>query len=332
MTGGVAIAIVGAGLAGLACAERLGAAGYAVRLFDKGRGPGGRMSTRRIETPAGEVAFDHGASFFTAADPAFRQCVEGWKRDGLAAAWPEAGPGAVVGLPSMNAPLKAMAAAQDVRWSARVKRLVPGPAGWMLEIGEEDVLEGPFAGVIVAIPPEQATPLLADHSFDLTVYSAIARSTPVWTAMVAFEAPLPTSAAWLEGCEVLERAVCETAKPGRARIEAWTLQATRAWSEQRLGAAPALAADRMLAAFARRFEAPLPATLVLQGHLWRFARPAKPAVGANWHANAGLGLCGDWVQGDGVEAAWRSGVALADRVIGLSASAFERPDLRPTVH
>ena len=36
--------IIGAGIAGLACAARLAAAGYAVRLFDKGRRPGGRRT------------------------------------------------------------------------------------------------------------------------------------------------------------------------------------------------------------------------------------------------------------------------------------------------
>ena len=40
------IGIVGAGMAGLACAEELTGRGHHVRPFDKGRGPGGRMSTR----------------------------------------------------------------------------------------------------------------------------------------------------------------------------------------------------------------------------------------------------------------------------------------------
>ena len=58
-------AIIGAGMAGIACADALQAAGHAVAVFDKGRGPGGRMSTRRMETPLGTVAFDHGAQYFT---------------------------------------------------------------------------------------------------------------------------------------------------------------------------------------------------------------------------------------------------------------------------
>jgi len=82
------IGIVGAGMAGLACAEELTRHGHAVLLFDKGRGPGGRMSTRRIQTSAGEAYFDHGAQYFTVRDDAFRRQVAGWASEGVAAAWP----------------------------------------------------------------------------------------------------------------------------------------------------------------------------------------------------------------------------------------------------
>ncbi|MFX9626906.1 FAD-dependent oxidoreductase, partial [Acinetobacter baumannii] len=54
----VRIGIIGAGIAGLTCGEALVRAGHSVRLFDKGRGPGGRMSTRRLQTTAGEAQFD----------------------------------------------------------------------------------------------------------------------------------------------------------------------------------------------------------------------------------------------------------------------------------
>lgn len=43
------IAVIGSGMAGLSCADMLERAGHAVALFDKGRGPGGRMSTKRVE-------------------------------------------------------------------------------------------------------------------------------------------------------------------------------------------------------------------------------------------------------------------------------------------
>ena len=50
------IAIIGAGIAGLACARKLAQAGVHAVVFDKGRGIGGRVATRR----AGDLRFDHG--------------------------------------------------------------------------------------------------------------------------------------------------------------------------------------------------------------------------------------------------------------------------------
>ena len=60
------ITIIGAGMAGLACAKRLVSAGYTPLMLDKGRSIGGRMATRRVTLAADEVSFDHGAQYLTA--------------------------------------------------------------------------------------------------------------------------------------------------------------------------------------------------------------------------------------------------------------------------
>ncbi|MEM1053678.1 MAG: FAD-dependent oxidoreductase, partial [Pseudomonadota bacterium] len=57
--------IIGAGMAGLSCGTALAAGGIDVCLLDKGRGPGGRMATRRAEIGGQAVSFDHGAQYFT---------------------------------------------------------------------------------------------------------------------------------------------------------------------------------------------------------------------------------------------------------------------------
>ncbi|MFQ6540261.1 FAD-dependent oxidoreductase [Aphanothece stagnina] len=55
------IAVVGAGMAGLAAARALQAQGFAVTVFEKSRGFGGRCATRWI----GDYRFDTGATFVT---------------------------------------------------------------------------------------------------------------------------------------------------------------------------------------------------------------------------------------------------------------------------
>ena len=64
----VRLAIIGAGISGLSCADRLREAGFDLVVFDKARGPGGRMATRRVETAQGIAHLDHGAQYFTVRD------------------------------------------------------------------------------------------------------------------------------------------------------------------------------------------------------------------------------------------------------------------------
>ena len=80
---GKRVAIVGAGMAGLCAATSLTSSGYTTRLFDKSRGTGGRLSTRRD----GDLAFDLGAQYFTARDGEFVAQVERWQAAGVVAPW-----------------------------------------------------------------------------------------------------------------------------------------------------------------------------------------------------------------------------------------------------
>lgn len=61
------IAIIGSGIAGLAAARTLAEAGRAVQLFDKSRGSGGRLASKR--SSIGDL--DIGAPYFTARDAHF---------------------------------------------------------------------------------------------------------------------------------------------------------------------------------------------------------------------------------------------------------------------
>ena len=96
------VAIIGAGIAGLACARRLHDAGIEATLFDKSRGLGGRLATRRADTGTPGVAFDHGATHFTARSEGFTRLLAAWEKAGLAARWPAAGADSWVGTPTMT--------------------------------------------------------------------------------------------------------------------------------------------------------------------------------------------------------------------------------------
>ena len=83
----VRIAVIGAGLAGVAVARRLSGVAE-VTVFEKSRGLGGRMATRRIaDDHYGQGVFDYGAQYFTAREPEFLSWVKRWQNAGIVREW-----------------------------------------------------------------------------------------------------------------------------------------------------------------------------------------------------------------------------------------------------
>ncbi|MEN9717668.1 MAG: hypothetical protein RIQ99_546 [Pseudomonadota bacterium] len=310
-------AIVGAGMAGLSCAAGLSDIGHEVTLLDKGRGPGGRMSTRRIDTPLGEVSFDHGAQYFTARDPGFRTQVADWVQRGIVASWPVPAPDAWVGIPGMNAVIKAMASTQDVRWGVHVDRIERADGQWLVNAGDKQ-FDG-FDAVLIAVPAEQALPFVSLHDFMMAREAMLARSQPCWTGLFTFAQPLPSDHAIIRDCGALGWAARCNAKPGRSGPEGWVVQARPEWSTTHIEADPAQVCAHLLAELADALNCAVPAPITASAHRWRYAMSAGLGLGSLWNAELGLGVCGDWLLGPRVECAWLSGQDLARRIVETGA-------------
>jgi renalase len=318
------VAIIGAGLAGLACAGRLRAAGWDVTVLEKSRGVGGRMSTRR---GAGWQA-DHGAQYFTARDDAFRQQVAAWQAAGLVAEWSPRlrviGPrqGAerhetqrYVGVPGMTAPARKLAA--DIPLASRhtVTALRREASAWHVHTAEAGELPQRYSHVVLAIPAAQAVPLLQAPAPLLARLAASARMQPCLAMMLRFDAtvPLPFDAAFVNDGP-LRWIARDSSKPGRDGEESWVLHAHEAWSEAQAARPLAAACALLLDAFATLGGA---RPRDWSGHYWRYAsggleHPGRCAL----DAGLGLGLCSDWLAGGRVEGAWLSGRALAEAMLG----------------
>ncbi len=301
-------------MAGLACAARLSSAGLSVQLFDKARGPGGRMSTRRIDTPLGEVEFDHGAQYLTARGASFVKWVEQWAADGLVAPWPAAGPDAWVGVPGMNAPIRALAAGRSVTWGYRADALVPDGPAWRL-MGSQGQSDR-FDCVVVALPAEQAAALLDGHDPAMAAKAAAYRTEPCWTVMATFDQPLPIVEHVLRDQAILAWAARNSSKPGRAPIEAWVMHGSPRWSRQHLEDPADAVCQSLIEALQETAGGATLHPVTIQAHRWRFAQSAAGTAGALWSPQTGLGCCGDWLFGRRVECAWDSGEALAERMLG----------------
>ena len=309
------VAVIGAGMAGLTFASEITRRGHKVTVFDKGRGPGGRMACRRAQVAGRTVSFDHGAQYFTARDPRFEQAVDAWEKDGIVARWPAAGGEAFVGIPGMNGPLRALSKEIDVDWESRVSSLSFEDGQWRLTIDETDRC---FETVVLAVPAEQACELLEPVGHEFSQEVAQASSAPCWAVMAAFPAPLPVARDVFRSQDgPISWAARNSAKPDRQGMEAWVIHASPARSEALLELAPEVAARIVMTDFFTVLGLQPVAPLHLVAHRWRFSLPSTlDGPAARWDAEKRIGLAGDYLHSPRVEGAWLSGFALAEMISG----------------
>jgi len=323
------IAVIGAGMAGLACAQELERGGADVIVYEKSRGLGGRMATRRQNG----LRFDHGAQYVTARSRPFTKYIETAKRSGNAIPWkPSIAEDQrhldapfeewLVGHSGMSSLLRPMAQRLRVKTGTRVHEITRSRDGWLLETdaGRE---RQTFDAVAVAVPAPQALTLLTAHSHTFRRLT-MARMTPCWSVMVRFDSPPPAGAdvhRWTGG--PIAWAACDSTKPGRqGNAHAWVLHGAPSWSQAHLEADAQEAARLLLREFSIALGQPVPAPAFLSAHRWRYAQVGQPLeLPCVIDEDTAAGACGDWCIAPRVEGAFESGRSLARALISI----FELP-------
>ncbi|MDP4302784.1 NAD(P)/FAD-dependent oxidoreductase [Leptothrix discophora] len=349
------IAVIGAGFAGALTARTLTRAGHRVQVFDKSRGAGGRLATRRMAwvDPAGQevvTRMDHGAPGVVARSAGFQAFLDAAVQAGWMATWEPvlsprsrtlpAGQRLHVAMPDQPEPSRRLLDGLPCAWGQPVDALHRTPTGWRVSAG--GVLHGAGLGagydaVVLAIPPAQAAPLIAPHRADWSTQAASVPMQPCWTLMGvadlrgsgalrspewALSRPASGPLAWLMRNDARPGRTCT---PGQAQ---WVAHARADWSAHHLESTPEEVLPLLQAALAAQLGQPvqwLHATV----HRWRYAQPPAdlPASSCWWDASLALGVCGDFLGGgedavaaEGVERAWRSARALGAAMAASSAS------------
>jgi predicted NAD/FAD-dependent oxidoreductase len=323
----VTVGIVGAGLAGLSAARRLHAAGEQVVLVDKGRGPGGRMATRRIA----DATVDHGAQFFTARDPVFATLVQDWMTAGLVREWcrgfdelPDGHPRYVVE-GGMNALAKHLATGLDLRSPAMAfglrKTGESATPGWAIKLDDASLID--CDAVVVATPVPQALAIVITGGIDLPVDLRSIDYDRTLALLVVLDRPaaLPPGPGAVQHGDDTFSMIVDNERKGISRVPAVTFHANPQWSlawweRDRAETAAAL----LLAARPWLGEATV---LEHQVKRWRLATPQRLWPDRCWVAPgavAPLVLAGDAFAGPRVEGAVLSGLAAADAVLAALAS------------
>ena len=343
------VAIIGAGIAGIACARTLAQAGLDVGVFERLEAVGGRMAT--LETSFG--SFDQGAQYFTVRDARFEQAlatvpgvVKSWSARSvhvldpagrnLAAAQPAGEPHRVA-LPGMDALVRHWAAplaqADKLRLQTQVLRIAPDAldaSRWQLHTdgvdGATHVYSG-FDAVLLALPAAVVGALLVasglQPAFGADAALERVRCASCWTLHLAFpQAVQPNLTTlgphWNAARSTHHRVAWlarESSKPGRNSVERWTVQASGDWSDEHGSDDPQRAQDKLQKAFAEITGIRATPSFAAVRY-WREAKTLVPAGATHlWDAKQRVGACGDWCIGARVEDAFVSGLSLALAVV-----------------
>lgn len=334
-------AVIGAGLAGLACARTVLQAGHRVTVLEQASAVGGRLASR--QTPYG--SFDSGAQYFTVRDPRFQRALDTaptafgrWHAQAVRvldplgrvveAALPSPEPH-WVGAPAMDALTRAWAAPlQDtggLELDTLAERIEPDALDakrWQVRTagsgGASHVHSG-FDAVLLAIPAPQAAALLERSRLAPAFVERLRQVSiaPCWTLMLAFpqaQAGLSLGPQWNAARSTHHRIAWlarESSKPGRGPVERWTVQASPAWSAEHLGDDEPRIEAKLLKAFAE-----VTGIRAQPGYSevrrWRHARTLQPLGRSHlWDDRIRVGAAGDWCLGHRAEQAFLSGLALA---------------------
>ena len=318
------IAIIGAGIAGITLARQLQGSAK-VSVFEKSRGFGGRMATRRY----GAYQFDHGAQFFTARSKQFQKLLNDCVAQGQIQAWqprvltldPQKKPFKrewfephYVAVPGMNTLCKVLSQELNVILKTRVADITAAEQGWLLTGATGERL-GQFDWVISTSPAPQADKLLP-ACFAYKAALSEVDFFPCLSLLLGFKsAPELNFDAAVVRNSPLSWIAANSSKHGRPASFALTVHSDNQWARTQRKGSTDTVLNSMLAALDELLGDQLPAPEHIAIHRWKYAK-AETNLEKDFLLDESnrLAACGDWCAGSRVEDAYLSALKLGEHL------------------
>jgi len=316
------IAIIGAGISGLTVAKELSELNE-VTVFDKARGVGGRMATKRID----DYHFDHGAQFFTAKSQEFKDFCNRAKNDKIIEEWnidfveiignkiskkyqfnndkPH-----FVAKPQMNNLCKYIVQDLNILLGKQVKSINFDDKKWSLKTVEDEIFNN-FDYLILAIPSHQVINLLPKNFKYLDIISSI-RMSGCFTLMLGFKEKLSIEfgAALVKESNISWISV-NSSKPERPKGFSLIVNSSNKWADENIEEDLEIIKEKMITSLRQIIDFDISDLSCQNIHRWRYANATlRTGDKSLFDPNLNLGVCGDWLISGRVENAFLSGLDL----------------------
>jgi renalase len=329
------IAVIGAGVAGLTCARKLQQAGRRVVVFDKSRGLGGRLATRRLA----DTHADHGVCYLQPKGTAFAQLIDELVNEQILRIWTQgihrlSADGVlqppVKFAPCYAAPSGATAIARylgqnlEIINSQAITAISPIGHGWQFNSADS---QWNAEQVVIAVPPAQALAIAGTMTDpDCSDQMSRVNFTTSITAIAVFPKNQQVVAAQLpwQGIQGIDHPVLgwiglDSSKQLKPLQPVLVVQSSAAFAAENFDAPDLGVIGKRLLASAAPFTMGLDTPEILQVHRWgyAFAQNPLPDLFLTAQVQASLYFCGDWCGGNRVESAFLSGSAVAEKILDI---------------
>ena len=312
----VKVAIIGTGISGLTCAQSLifSESQFDITLFEKARGPGGRISSRSRQLDQGYCQYDHGAPGFHKPQELVQDLIKKFRLGRLLETWEHSKDNHyLTAIPAMNALAKFMAKPLHILSRTRIERIDDGHL-----YDTDDNEYGPFDLIIFAIPAPQILGIM--NNLNEQVHHHLNRVTyaPCRSVLVTSEKKLELEN--LKNKDIWEIIISQNKKPARSTLNSYVFHAHSDWSAKHVD----LSNDDALDLALDLMDLKPSGLLDAQAHGWLYANITQPYKEHFLKLQDTVFACGDWCVPEpvtkhtgyrGIENAFLSGHYLAHHLL-----------------
>jgi len=292
-------------------------------IIDKGRGPGGRSSTRRVDSVG---FFDHGLQYISPKKEEFelflnrylKSYIKEWSGDFRSLEDGKAIEGKkYIGKLGNNTFVKDLITTK-VEYFKELVRIERKNNKWILQFKDKNIQE--CKRLILTIPMEQCQKVTKSLNLGLNFEGSME---PNLTAMIGFKKSLkvPSCGIKFQKSSILRWAGNESSKlriGNSNNLELWTLQSSLEFAKKYCYTyrdQKAKVLNLMIQEFIALLEIQNAEIFHKDIHGWLYAfKSTDFSRKFYWNRDINLGICGDWMCGPKAEDAWTSATLLADQI------------------
>ncbi|MFT4967356.1 MAG: renalase [Candidatus Deianiraeaceae bacterium] len=316
------IAIIGAGISGLTLARKLSET-HDVEIFEKARGVGGRMSTRRVD----DLRYNHGCQLFTAHSDQFQGFCTQMINQGVIKKFS----GKVINMqnsqakemksnkvyylsyPYMNSLCKHLVKNLQIHLNTRITNITRSHHKWVLK--SEDQTFRDFDILLITIPSPQVSDLLPKTFQYLPQIKQIHMS-PCFALILRFNKNLAMNYSVANIVDSPIKAIFVNNLQSNSVESPTTIvsHATSTWSTQNIDCNQAEIANTLQQALQRFIHFKKTDIQYFVVHLWRYARATEHHRCTSFFDDTlQIGICGDWLASGDIEGGYLSALDLYEK-------------------